>query len=129
MDIRKAIHELRQEQECLDAFIAALEARQTDHRGRRGRKSVPPEERAQMSKRMTALWAARRERHAATVEMVVEDQTPFEESESSNQVDPVPRSEDGTSGSSEEITAVPIGCRRNSVSNMSFFDHSPCGPL
>jgi len=60
MDIRKAIHELRQEQERLDTVIAALEARQTGPRSRRGRKSVPPEERAQMSKRMTAYWAARR---------------------------------------------------------------------
>jgi predicted pyridoxine 5'-phosphate oxidase superfamily flavin-nucleotide-binding protein len=60
MDIRKAIHELRQEQERLDALIAALEARQTGPRSRRGRKSVPPEERAQVSKRMTAYWAARR---------------------------------------------------------------------
>jgi hypothetical protein len=63
MDIYKAIHDLIQEKKRLDAVIASLETRSNGHsreKSRRGRKSMNPEERAAVSKRMAAYWAARR---------------------------------------------------------------------
>lgn len=63
MDIYKAIHELMQEKKRLDAVIASLETRSNvgaREKSRRGRKSMSPEERAIVSKRMAAYWAARR---------------------------------------------------------------------
>ena len=63
MDIYKAIHELMQEKKRLDAVIASLEARANGgsrERSRRGRKSMSTEERAAVSRRMAAYWAARR---------------------------------------------------------------------
>ena len=63
MDLHKAIHELMQEKKRLDAVIASLEARANGgsrEKSRRGRKSMSAEERAIVSKRMAAYWAARR---------------------------------------------------------------------
>ena len=69
MDIVKALRELYQEKKRLDAAIAALEARLKVGRaassaksvkGRRGRKSMSPAERLEVSRRMTLYWEARR---------------------------------------------------------------------
>jgi hypothetical protein len=62
MDIYKAIHDLIQEKKRLDAVIASLETRSNTslERSRRGRKSMSPDERAAVSRRMAAYWAARR---------------------------------------------------------------------
>jgi len=64
MDIYKAIQELIQERKRLDAMIASLEACTVGADGRvksrRGRKNMSPEERAKVSRRMAAYWAARR---------------------------------------------------------------------
>jgi hypothetical protein len=68
MDIYKAIHDLMLERKRLDAVIASLEARPLTNgntKSRRGRKSMSPEERAQVSRRMAAYWAARRAEPAA----------------------------------------------------------------
>ena len=63
MDIYKLIHDLMQEKKRLDAVIASLETRSngsTRAKSRRGRKSMNPDERAAVSRRMAAYWAARR---------------------------------------------------------------------
>ncbi|HTP89521.1 MAG TPA: hypothetical protein VMJ34_21375 [Bryobacteraceae bacterium] len=63
MDIYKAIQELIQEKKRLDAVIASLESRSNGalrEKKRRGRKSMSTEERAAVSRRMAAYWAARR---------------------------------------------------------------------
>ena len=69
MDIVKALRELHNEKKRLDAAIASLEARakaartgaaRKPARGRRGRKSMGPAERLEVSKRMTQYWEARR---------------------------------------------------------------------
>ena len=63
MDIYKVIHDLMQEKKRLDAVIASLETRSngsTRTKSRRGRKSMNAEERAAVSRRMAAYWAARR---------------------------------------------------------------------
>ena len=63
MDLYKAIHDLMQEKKRLDAVIASLEMGTNGavrEKSRRGRKSMSPDERAIVSKRMAAYWAARR---------------------------------------------------------------------
>ena len=63
MDVNKALRELHEEKRRLDVIIAALEARLGNGsrtRSRRGRKSMSPEERQQVSKRMSQYWEARR---------------------------------------------------------------------
>lgn len=68
MDVNKALRELHEEKRRLDAAIAALEARAGELRGprkRRGRKSMSPEERLEVSRRMTRYWEARRAAAAA----------------------------------------------------------------
>jgi hypothetical protein len=69
MDLSKAIEELRQEKTKLERAIASLEDLQrtgdaaTESLGsikRRGRTSMPPEERREVSERMKRYWAARR---------------------------------------------------------------------
>ncbi len=65
MDINKTLRELHQEKRDLDAAIAALEARLHTRavrptQSRRGRKSMSPEEREQVSRRMSKYWEARR---------------------------------------------------------------------
>lgn len=80
MDLYKAIRELVEERKRIDRIIASLEAMLA--RGtipgegkierkpgkRRGRKSMGPEERKQVSDRMARYWAAKRaqKKHAAT---------------------------------------------------------------
>lgn len=65
MDLNKALRELYEEKRRLDRAIARAESQlaalsQTAPRSRRGRKNMSPEERKQVSARMTAYWAARR---------------------------------------------------------------------
>ena len=71
MDIYKAIHDLMQEKKRLDAVIASLESRtngRSREKSRRGRKSMNAEERAAVSRRMAAYWAARRGQASAAPE-------------------------------------------------------------
>ena len=68
MDVNKALRELHEEKRRLDITIAALEARLGNGsraRGRRGRKSMSPAERLEVSKRMSKYWEARRASAAA----------------------------------------------------------------
>jgi hypothetical protein len=69
MDLYKAIQELYGEKERLERVIASLEELQrtagvtpepSPGLKRRGRKSMPPMEREQVSERMKSYWAARR---------------------------------------------------------------------
>jgi hypothetical protein len=65
MDLNKALRELYEEKRRLDSAIASLEARlksRTRQAGkkRRGRKSMGPEERREVSRRMSLYWEARR---------------------------------------------------------------------
>jgi len=65
MDINKALRELHAERERLDRAVARLEAviRQASsaRKSTRGRKSMPPEERLRVSRRITEYWATRRQ--------------------------------------------------------------------
>lgn len=66
MDLQKAIRELYEEKERIDGVIASLEQylKRTNApavpKRRRGRKSMGPEERQEVSARMRSYWAARR---------------------------------------------------------------------
>lgn len=65
MDVNKALRDLYEEKKRLDAAIAALEEHLaaisgSTAQGRRGRKSMNPEERLEVSRRMTKYWATRR---------------------------------------------------------------------
>ena len=65
MDIDKALCQLHDEKKQLDATIADLEAQIAAStgkggRGRRGRKSMSPQARNEVSRRMSSYWAARR---------------------------------------------------------------------
>jgi hypothetical protein len=64
MDVDKTLRELHEEKRRLDITIAALEARVGNGsraKGRRrGRKSMSPEERLVVSRRMSKYWEARR---------------------------------------------------------------------
>ncbi|HUB80419.1 MAG TPA: hypothetical protein VMB03_16560 [Bryobacteraceae bacterium] len=68
MDLSDAIQKLYAEKESLVRAIAALEALQRDSvsvsaavsRSRRGRKSMDPDERQEVSLRMKKYWASRR---------------------------------------------------------------------
>jgi hypothetical protein len=63
MDLLKVIEELRSEKKRLDRAIASVETLQEDGdvpvRKRRGRKSMSPEERREVSTRMKRFWANR----------------------------------------------------------------------
>jgi len=66
MDLIKTIEELRREKERLGRVIASLEELNapvagvaTPVRNRRGRKSMSPEERREVSARMKKYWACR----------------------------------------------------------------------
>ena len=69
MDLFDAIQKLYTEKESLVRAISALEALQHDsqisqavvRRSRRGRKSMAPEERQEVSERMRKYWASRRQ--------------------------------------------------------------------
>lgn len=65
MDLQKAIRDLYEEKERLDGVIASLEQYlKTNGAGavkrKRGRKSMGPEERQEVSARMRSYWASRR---------------------------------------------------------------------
>lgn len=65
MDVYKALRELHEEKDRLDAAIEALEGRvktlaSKGPRARRGRRSMSADERAEVSKRMSRYWASRR---------------------------------------------------------------------
>jgi hypothetical protein len=63
MDVEKALRELHEEKRRLDGAIAALEARLRNGSHahvRRGRKSMSPAERLEVSRRMSKYWEARR---------------------------------------------------------------------
>ena len=66
MDLDKVLRDLYLEKKRLDRAIVRLEARLALlsglPRSRRGRKSMNGEERLQVSRRMSAYWAARRAR-------------------------------------------------------------------
>ena len=62
MDIGKTLKELYEEKKRLDSVITRLEARlaRRPAKGRRGRKSMSPAERREVSQRMRRYWEARR---------------------------------------------------------------------
>jgi len=64
MDFWNAVRELHLERERLDKLIDALESVQRGHSrktsGRRGRKHMPEDERKDVSERMRAYWARRK---------------------------------------------------------------------
>lgn len=65
MDLQKAIRELYEEKERIDGVIASLEQYLRlngpgQPKRRRGRKSMGPEERKEVSARMRSYWASRR---------------------------------------------------------------------
>ena len=64
MDIIKTLRELYEEKRRLDAIIASLEANlagpATKSARRRGRRSMSPQERLKVSRRMTRYWENRR---------------------------------------------------------------------
>jgi hypothetical protein len=70
MDLNKAIRELRAELEKLNEVIASLEQFQSTGSlpapRRRGRKSMPEEERILVSQRMKKYWASRRQKRRAS---------------------------------------------------------------
>ncbi len=66
MDVHKALRELYQEKDRLNAVIAQLEIQQqanlheVERPQRRGRKSMTLEERLALSRRMSLYWAERK---------------------------------------------------------------------
>jgi hypothetical protein len=72
MDLNKALRELYEEKKRLDRAIQALEAgrkasSRVPARIRRGRRMMSPEERLEVSKRMSAYWRAKRAQNAKAV--------------------------------------------------------------
>lgn len=76
MNINKAIHELYEEKKRLDRVIASLEEMQrnatalpnmTIPEKRRGRKSMDPQARQEVSERMKRYWDSRR-KHEQTLQ-------------------------------------------------------------
>ena len=65
MDLQKAIRDLYEEKERIDEVIASLEQYLRTNgavspKRKRGRKSMGPEERQEVSARMRSYWASRR---------------------------------------------------------------------
>lgn len=65
MDLQKAIRDLYEEKERIDGVIASLEQYlrtngNVEAKRKRGRKSMGPAERQEVSARMRSYWAARR---------------------------------------------------------------------
>jgi hypothetical protein len=87
MDVIKALQELHQEKKRLDAAITALEtrlrlakaARGTPSVERRGRKSMSPEERQEVSRRMAKYWEDRRAQSNPESPETLCESTPTEE--------------------------------------------------
>jgi hypothetical protein len=69
MDLNKAIRDLREELQKINQVIASLEQFQSTgtlpEPRRRGRKSMPEDERKLVSDRMRKYWAARRQNRGA----------------------------------------------------------------
>jgi hypothetical protein len=69
MDFWKALEELHTERRRLNHAIAVLEEMQRSGglltAGRRGRKTMPPEERRVVAERMRAYWARRKDGNRA----------------------------------------------------------------
>jgi hypothetical protein len=69
MDLIKAIRDLREELQKINQVIASLEQFQSTGTlpgpRRRGRKSMPKEERQLVSERMRKYWASRRQNQSA----------------------------------------------------------------
>jgi len=71
MDLFKTIKELQEEKRRIDVLIEILEQRlacsgSSPAPGRRGRKSMSEAERKEVSRRMRAYWAARRQQRQET---------------------------------------------------------------
>ena len=70
MDLNKAIRDLHEELNKLNQVIASLEQFQSTGTlpipPRRGRKSMPEEERILVSRRMKEYWASRRQKRRAS---------------------------------------------------------------
>jgi hypothetical protein len=87
MDVIKALQELHQEKKRLDAAITALETRLRLAKGaradarveRRGRKSMSPEERQEVSRRMAKYWEERRAQSNQESPEVLSEPTPTDE--------------------------------------------------
>jgi hypothetical protein len=96
MDVNKALRELHEEKRRLDITIAALEARLGNgSRGRRGRKSMSPAERLEVSKRMSKYWEARRASAAALQNDAVQ----------ADELQAQPKSAAAVAGSSSSLSA------------------------
>ena len=98
MDVNKALRELHEEKRRLDIAIAALEARlgnESRARGRRGRKSMSPAERLEVSKRMSKYWEARRASAAALQNDAVQ----------ADELQAQPKSAAAVAGSSSSLSA------------------------
>ena len=78
MDLRKTIQALYEERAKLERVIASLEELQRTtltvapkaEKGRRGRKSMPADERAEVSERMKKYWAGRRKERGTAIRRV-----------------------------------------------------------
>ncbi len=72
MDINKALRELHSQKRRIDQAIGRLEKRMADLSARpkstRGRKTMTPEERLEVSRRISAYWAKRRSLQAQSGE-------------------------------------------------------------
>ncbi len=66
MDINKTLRQLHDEKNRIDRAITRLEKRMADlsARPKRGRKTMSPEERLEVSRRISAYWAKRRSEQA-----------------------------------------------------------------
>lgn len=68
MDIDATLRELVREWKCIKRAMARLEAQQSKSESqpkkRRGRKSMGPEERLEVARRMKEYWQSRRERES-----------------------------------------------------------------
>ena len=83
MDLYKAIQDLYAEKEKLERVIASLEELQRSSTGlpslsrpvkRRGRKSMSPEERQEVSERMKKYWESRRQGGDPSIDSGVPDE-------------------------------------------------------
>jgi len=105
MDVNKALRELHEEKRRLDISIAALEARlgnESRARGRRGRKTMSPAERLEVSKRMSKYWEARRASSAALQNDALRNGAPRADA---LQSEPQPKSAAAVAGSSSSLSA------------------------
>lgn len=78
MDLKNALRELYAEKKLLDRAIAQLEMNEIlkksasgTPKSSSGRRSMPPEERLQVSRRMTEYWAKRRQQEEEDAKTIV----------------------------------------------------------